>query len=196
VDLYKIQICNAAAFSADTINSGMTFDETQLFLFDSSGHGITFNDDDPLLSGYHSHLSAQFVPGNGIYYLAVSGWDQDALGSQTTGEIWADTPYSEERQPDGPASTETLGSWDVGGYYAGRYLITLTGVCGVTPVVCYPNCDASTIAPVLNVNDFTCFLNRYAAGENYANCDASTIAPVLNVNDFTCFLNKYAAGCP
>jgi hypothetical protein len=62
-------------------------------------------------------------------------------------------------------------------------------------VPCYANCDASTIAPILNVNDFTCFLNRYAAGQSYANCDASTIAPVLNVNDFTCFLNRYAVGC-
>jgi hypothetical protein len=66
----------------------------------------------------------------------------------------------------------------------------------VPPVVCYANCDGSSAAPVLNVNDFTCFLNRFAAGESYANCDASTVAPVLNVNDFTCFLNKYAAGCP
>lgn len=61
---------------------------------------------------------------------------------------------------------------------------------------CYANCDSSTFAPVLNVNDFTCFLNRYAAGDSYANCDGSTIAPVLNVNDFSCFLNSYAAGCP
>jgi hypothetical protein len=30
----------------------------------------------------------------------------------------------------------------------------------------------------------------------YANCDQSTIPPVLNVGDFTCFLQKYAAGCP
>jgi hypothetical protein len=30
----------------------------------------------------------------------------------------------------------------------------------------------------------------------YANCDASTTAPVLNVGDFTCFLQKYANGCP
>jgi hypothetical protein len=66
----------------------------------------------------------------------------------------------------------------------------------VTPESCYANCDGSTIAPVLNVNDFTCFLNLYAAGDPAANCDDSTIAPVLNVNDFTCFLNRYAAGCP
>ena len=65
-----------------------------------------------------------------------------------------------------------------------------------TRSLCYANCDGSTTTPVLNVNDFTCFLNRFAAGDAYANCDGSTTVPVLNVNDFTCFLNKFAAGCP
>jgi hypothetical protein len=51
------------------------------------------------------------------------------------------------------------------------------------------------VAPILNVNDFQCFLNRYAAADTYANCDNSTMPPVLNVNDFQCFLNTYAAGC-
>ncbi len=64
------------------------------------------------------------------------------------------------------------------------------GVC-----VCYPNCDGSTSAPILNVLDFGCFLNKFAAGDTYANCDASTTTPVLNVLDFGCFLNKFAAGC-
>jgi len=61
--------------------------------------------------------------------------------------------------------------------------------------VCYANCDASTTPPVLNVQDFGCYLNRYAAGDTYANCDGSTTPPVLNVQDFGCFLNLYAAGC-
>jgi hypothetical protein len=61
---------------------------------------------------------------------------------------------------------------------------------------CYANCDQSTVAPILNVGDFTCFLQRFAAGESYANCDNSTVAPVLNVGDFTCFLQRFAAGCP
>jgi hypothetical protein len=64
------------------------------------------------------------------------------------------------------------------------------------PPGCYANCDGSTVAPVLNVGDFTCFLQRFAAGESYANCDNSTVAPVLNVGDFTCFLQRFAAGCP
>ncbi|MEX2219399.1 MAG: hypothetical protein WD749_11665 [Phycisphaerales bacterium] len=64
------------------------------------------------------------------------------------------------------------------------------------PSACYANCDGSTAAPILNVQDFGCFLTRYAAGDPYANCDGSTAAPVLNVQDFGCFLTKYAAGCP
>jgi hypothetical protein len=61
---------------------------------------------------------------------------------------------------------------------------------------CYANCDGSTTPPILNVLDFACFLNSFAAGRLYANCDGSTAAPVLNVLDFACFLNHFAAGCP
>jgi hypothetical protein len=60
---------------------------------------------------------------------------------------------------------------------------------------CYANCDNSTTPPVLNVLDFSCFLNRFAAGDTWANCDQSTTPPVLNVLDFACFLNAFAAGC-
>jgi YVTN family beta-propeller protein len=63
-------------------------------------------------------------------------------------------------------------------------------------LACYANCDGSHAAPILNVSDFTCFLQKFAAGDPYANCDGSTAPPVLNVADFTCFLQKFAAGCP
>jgi hypothetical protein len=61
---------------------------------------------------------------------------------------------------------------------------------------CYANCDGSTTSPVLNVGDFTCFLQKFSLGDPYANCDGSTTTPVLNVQDFTCFLQKFAQGCP
>jgi hypothetical protein len=61
---------------------------------------------------------------------------------------------------------------------------------------CYANCDGSHSVPILNVNDFVCFSNKFAAGDPTANCDGSTVAPVLNVNDFVCFSNKFASGCP
>lgn len=62
--------------------------------------------------------------------------------------------------------------------------------------MCYPNCDASTTVPVLNVNDFICFQGKFAGGDLYANCDGSSGAPYLNVSDFICFLTRYAGGCP
>ncbi len=58
---------------------------------------------------------------------------------------------------------------------------------------CYVNCDKSTASPVLNVNDFTCFLNHYAVRDPYANC---TVDTTINAMDFVCFMNKFAAGCP
>jgi hypothetical protein len=69
------------------------------------------------------------------------------------------------------------------------------GLTQASSSTCYPNCDGSTSPPILNANDFQCFLNKYAAGDTYANCDGSTSPPILNANDFQCFLNKYAAGC-
>jgi hypothetical protein len=63
------------------------------------------------------------------------------------------------------------------------------------PADCYANCDGSSLCPVLNVNDFICYLQQYAAAETWANCDQSTAAPVLNVNDFLCFVNRFAEGC-
>jgi hypothetical protein len=66
---------------------------------------------------------------------------------------------------------------------------------GTINSTCIANCDGSTVVPVLNANDFQCFLNNYASGLPSANCDGSTAEPVLNANDFQCFLNAYATGC-
>ena len=85
---------------------------------------------------------------------------------------------------------------------SGSYDCIVTNGCGsltsttTTLSVCYANCDCSTAPPILNANDFQCFLNKYAAGDPGANCDGSTAAPILNANDFQCFLNAFAVGCP
>jgi hypothetical protein len=93
--------------------------------------------------------------------------------------------------------TGTIGQPDAGVMTGGSLRSVVGGFWAVTATdSCYANCDNSTTAPILNVNDFICFLNRFAAGAAYANCDLSTTAPTLNVNDFICFLNKFAAGCP
>jgi hypothetical protein len=103
------------------------------------------------------------------------------------------------------AGTNTLSISGIRPQDAGDYTCTISNTCGshasqpaaltVIGATCYPNCDASTTAPVLNVADFTCFLQRFAAGDTYANCDNSTTDPVLNAADLTRFLQRFA-GCP
>jgi hypothetical protein len=61
---------------------------------------------------------------------------------------------------------------------------------------CFANCDGSTTPPVLSMNDFVCFQQRFSAADPFANCDGSTSPPVLNVADFVCFMQHFAAGCP
>ena len=88
----------------------------------------------------------------------------------------------------------TIGQPDASGPLPGG-IFEITGGFWVGTTSCYANCDGSTAPPILNINDFQCFLNKYATGDPYANCDQSTSPPTLNANDFQCFLNKFAIGC-
>jgi hypothetical protein len=104
---------------------------------------------------------------------------------------------------DGNGASSTVGvQWTSTLAYVSSFDTASTNdnsVCSLTVnsagPACYANCDQSTTQPCLNVLDFGCFLNKFAAGDTYANCDNSTTPPVLNVLDFGCFLNKFAAGC-
>jgi hypothetical protein len=85
---------------------------------------------------------------------------------------------------------------DQGGDGGDGWAVDFLTVGVTTGTACYPNCDSSTAAPILNVNDFICFQTRFANGDSYANCDNSTSPPILNVNDFICFQTRFANGCP
>jgi hypothetical protein len=123
-------------------------------------------------------------PGGAVaqYIYRDMAWDWNG-NSATVGVQWA---------------TDRAYQWFSGRTDAPGGPIANNAVLSVVPGApsCYANCDNSTTPPVLNVADFTCFLQKYAAADPYANCDNSTTPPVLNVADFTCFLQKYAAGCP
>jgi hypothetical protein len=113
-------------------------------------------------------------------------WDWNG-NSSTVGVQWA----------SGLAFQKSFGTTDAPA--TAPFPIDDNSVCSIVSnasgPACYANCDLSTTQPCLNVLDFGCFLNKFAAGDTYANCDTSTTPPVLNVLDFGCFLNKFAAGC-
>jgi hypothetical protein len=101
------------------------------------------------------------------------------------------------------AATAALHIGPAGMADEGTYTVRISSPCAITTstpatltVVCYANCDGSTAAPILNVDDFVCFINLYTAGDERANCDGSTEPPVLNILDILCFHAAYRAGCP
>ena len=128
-DMYIINVCDAASFSASTVG-GTTLD-TQLFLFNLDGTGVVFNDDVVGGTVLQSALTSQFVTQNGQYLLAVSAWDRDPVDA-AGGALWIDTPFRSERAPDGPSASSPMTGWTgTGG--TGSYAITLTGACFAGP---------------------------------------------------------------
>ncbi len=63
--------------------------------------------------------------------------------------------------------------------------------------VCYADCESSAARPrTLDIFDFLCFGNAFAAGDSYAcDCDMSTGQGVCDIFDFLCFGNAFERGC-
>jgi len=120
---------------------------------------------------------------NNVQFVTGKSWTKGVLGCSS-----ATNPPVQIQAFDIYNGTATTSPNDT--FYFDNFSLTQQAVA-----TCYANCDASTIAPCLNVNDFICFNNLYAASSTLANCDASTLPPVLNVNDFICFNNLYASSC-
>jgi hypothetical protein len=123
IDMFAIMVTNPALFFATT--EGVTSFDTQLFLFDSTGRGVTYNDDSPGGTTLQSTITGVFVTGPGLYYLAVGQYNADP--SSATGLIWNNTPFNTERAPDGPGAADPVISWSAGGTTVSPYQIDLRG---------------------------------------------------------------------
>jgi trimeric autotransporter adhesin len=155
---------------------------------------------------------ALFDVGDGLkLYAGARNSDFNPMGYliRLENDMWVSNPYG---LPDN--NVHGLLVWGDKMYIAGTFdhiagiptsgMVALKG-CPSGPQPCYANCDNSTTEPVLNVEDFVCFVNEFAAGlglppaqqiTHYANCDNSTTEPVLNVEDFICFISEFSQGCP
>jgi hypothetical protein len=94
-----------------------------------------------------------------------------------------------------PPSTCRSDFWDINTDGEELLANSLAYVAGSGP--CYPDCDTSTGVGNLDIFDFLCFQNRFAASAPYAcDCDTSTGVGVCDIFDFLCFQNAFDAGCP
>jgi hypothetical protein len=130
VDLYRIFVTAPAAFSATFL--GGTVVDAQFFLFTGGGIGVTHDDDTPPGGIFGPTLALITPTGPGAYYLAISAFNQDALGPGAL-PIWANNPVNVERAPDGPGAPGPITGWAGIGTAGGEYWIRLTGCDAVLP---------------------------------------------------------------
>lgn len=74
VDMYKFNVGYAGTYFFNT--QGTSIVDTQLFLFDSSGKGLAWNNDIDLAGGNTQSAFSTFL-GLGEYYIALSFWGVD-----------------------------------------------------------------------------------------------------------------------
>ncbi|HYE63016.1 MAG TPA: DVUA0089 family protein [Phycisphaerales bacterium] len=129
-DLYRIEVCDPAAFVASTVNG--TALDTRLFLFNESGQGVLFNDDyAPTFDEYYfqSRLHNTGTLAAGVYYLGVTVYARMAVDDALM-PLWNETPYEEVRSPDGPGAGGALADWSGTPFDGGGdYIVILSGVC-------------------------------------------------------------------
>ena len=132
VDLYAIRIDDVATFEASVIG-GATFD-TQMFLFAADGTGITENEDadGELQALVNSDGILGVGGGPGLYYLAISEFNQDPLDSDGI-DMFGFTTWPGRGDQRQPTSTLSLVNWDDNGGDGGDYSIRLTGASYAVP---------------------------------------------------------------
>ncbi|MGH7131542.1 MAG: GC-type dockerin domain-anchored protein [Phycisphaerales bacterium] len=206
-DVFRIEICDFANFSATTVG-GVGFD-TQLFLFKSLGDGVTMTDDNTGGIAGPSTITAQFVTTNGTYYLAITGYNRDPVDSDGN-LLWNNEPFEGERAPDGPGAANVLAGWASTLVTPGaqpNYLITLTGACFVQtgPAACNLADVAGlggSVGPdgALTPDDLIVFLNAFFTG-NLAIADISILGGAaghdgqLTPDDIVLFLGQFFSPC-
>ncbi len=123
VDVYAIQITDYQNFSAIATSAL----DTMLYLFKADGTGQVMNDD---YIGYNGGLTNQGVFSNGLYYLAISRFNNRPLDAASN-VIFSSTPWP------GPLNNQMQPNSGTGAYLSwtgttpsrgGGYEIFLTGV--------------------------------------------------------------------
>jgi|GEM_PF-1454287 len=109
-DMFRLYLSAGQAFYATTTASGLAFNnfDTSLFLFDSSGHGLVANDDDPNV-GPTSTINGFIPTVTGYYYLAIAGTGY--IPVSPGGAIFGDLLGGDQVGPSGAGGALGLSSW-------------------------------------------------------------------------------------
>ncbi len=157
-DIYAILICDPANFYAHTGTTTETTFDSQIWLFDSQGRPLWGDDDRPSdvagtppngIGGLRSYIGGGSAPSNyadsetatpggatwslpgpGLYYIAVTGYNQDPTDAAGNSLFRPGSPFSLIYAPFQAYANNPQGGW-VGSGGSGSYTIWLNGACFV-----------------------------------------------------------------
>jgi hypothetical protein len=139
-------------------------------------------------SGEALYLGGSFPSVGGVVSRGLARWNGQqwsAVGNGISGEVSNLAVFMDD--PRGPS----LIARGVTSTRPGEVPSRIAQLVGCPN--CYANCDGSSVHPRLNIDDFTCFINKFVARDPYANCDQNSS---LDIDDFLCFISSFAQGCP
>lgn len=119
-DLFSLTLSAGTTFSATV--TGIDLDDSQLFLFNAAGFGLTANDD---ISATNVFSAISFtIATSGTYYLGISGYNYDPQDS--TDYIFPDTQFGQVAPVAGAGRLSDWVARTPGPVSFGDYTISLT----------------------------------------------------------------------
>jgi hypothetical protein len=197
VDMYVICITDPANFVASTV--GTTGWDTQLWLFRCDGTGVVHNDDAVGTTVLQSRIdnSTNCIQQGGIYLLAISRWNRDAVDSQGQ-RLWNDSPFRSLRCPDGPGAANPIAGWTGTTSAGGRYVISLQGAYFVSEQgcqTCQPhNGDVDNNGCVDDADLLAVLFGFGQTGDNLGRVDVNC-DQVVDDADLLQVLFNFGSGC-
>ncbi|WP_432377490.1 PEP-CTERM sorting domain-containing protein [Duganella sp. P38] len=125
-DLFRVYLYAGSTFSATTTASAWNTNnfDSALFLFDSTGHGVVANDDDPNVGPQSTIFKS--VAASGYYYLAVAGTGYTPVSAG--GAIFGDLFGAAAQVPAvGAGGAGALSGWQSVSSESGDYELVLQG---------------------------------------------------------------------
>jgi hypothetical protein len=197
VDMYVICITDPANFVASTV--GTTGWDTQLWLFRCDGTGVVHNDDAVGTTVLQSRIdnSTNCIQQGGIYLLAISRYNRDAVDSQGQ-RLWNDSPFRSLRCPDGPGAANPVAGWTGTTSAGGRYVISLQGAYFVSEQgcqTCQPhNGDVDNNGCVDDADLLAVLFGFGQTGDNLGRVDVNC-DQVVDDADLLQVLFNFGSGC-
>lgn len=126
-DLFRVYLYAGSTFSATTAASAWNTNnfDTALFLFDSTGHGVVANDDDPAAGPLSTITITKTVGASGFYYLGIAGAGYTPVSAG--GSIFGDLKGKDQVGAVGLGGSGALNGWQSISNEGGDYEVVLQG---------------------------------------------------------------------